>query len=84
MVLLPIIPYISVSWPPKLAELLLDIPVLDPVESYVDLFSVLGNDFIIDEAVLCFFVRLDGRSWFLMAYLFECLARGDCCFGIKK
>ena len=51
MVLCPIIPYIAVSWPPKVSEFLLDIPALEPVEFHVNLFGGLGDDFIIDEAV---------------------------------
>ena len=62
MVLRPIIPKVSMSWPPKVAELTLYIPALDPVKFHFDLFGGLDNDFIIDEAVCCFVVRLDGCS----------------------
>ena len=57
----------SVSCPPKAAELLLAIPESEPVGFHVNLFGDLGDDFIIDEAV-CFFVFcLGGRLWFRMA-----------------
>ena len=36
LVLLPIIPEISMYWPPKVAEFPLAIPVLDPVTFNVD------------------------------------------------
>ena len=46
MVLCPIIPYIGVSWLPKVAELILDIPALEPVEFHVDLFVGIGDNLL--------------------------------------
>ena len=67
VVLCPIIPYISLSWPPKVAELLLAIPASEPVEFHVNWFGGLGENFIIDKAVCCFVVCLYGCLWFRMA-----------------
>ena len=45
MVLCPIIPYFSVSWPPKVAELLMAIPALEPLEFHGNWFGGLGRRF---------------------------------------
>ena len=83
MVLSPIIPEVSMSWPPKLLELPLAVPASEPVKLHVDWFGGNGEDFIIYEAVFCFVVRLGGRLWWRMDQLFKSLAHGNCCFGIQ-
>ena len=67
MVLCPIIPEISMSWPPKVAEFPLSIPASYPVKFHVDLFGGLVNDLIIDDDVCCFVVFVDGHYWLRMA-----------------
>ena len=84
MVIFPIIPEVSMTWLPKVAEFPLDIPASDPLKFHVDLFGGLGDNFIIDEAVCCFVVRLDGSLWLGVIQFFKRLVHGDFYFGIQK
>ena len=57
----------SVSWPPKVAELLLAVPVSEPVEFNVDSFGGLGENLLLmrpSSVLLSVWVEL---SWLRMA-----------------
>ena len=79
----PIVGSVVGSWMPVVAKLVLGVTALQPVELHVHCFGASWLNVVVDNAMGCAVVGLDGCGRLLVAHLFEEVLHGDCFTGVN-
>ena len=77
----PIVGSVVGSWMPVVAELVLGVMALQPVELHVHRFGASWLNVVGDDVMGCAVVSLDRCGRLLVAHLFEEVLQGDCFMG---